>query len=72
MPDPLQQKWDRYHRSHKTIRSLACRISIMMLRKLRQDEPNNPVMFLEFTGHMYYPPEKWVLIPKETYDRLIK
>lgn len=55
--------------ARKFTTALRYRISIMMLRKLKL-KSDNPIMHIEFSGHFYYPPEHWVLIPVETYKKL--
>lgn len=63
----------------KYTRALSCYISIRMLRELKRvaEEGSNrpalhPALEVEFSGHMYYPPERWVMIPIEEFQRLTK
>lgn len=55
----------------KYTNALRFRISIALLRKLKR-ESENPALEIEFSGHFYFPAERWVMIPRETYEKLTK
>jgi hypothetical protein len=53
--------------------ALRCYVSIRMLRKLKLEAERKgvtPALEFEFSGHFYYPTEKWVMIPAEEFRRL--
>ncbi len=58
---------------HKFTTALRYRISIMTLRRLRLQADklrSDPVLVIEFSGHLYFPAEKWALIPYAEFLRL--
>jgi hypothetical protein len=66
-------KFPGYIIKSKYTRALSCYLSIRMLRELKRIANKNgkrPCLEIEFSGHMYYPPEKWVMIPAEEFRRL--
>jgi len=66
---------NRFLVKSKYTRALRHTISIRTLRNLRYEaekQGRQPALELEFSGHMYYPPEKWMMVPYDLFKQLLK
>ena len=55
--------------------TLSYTLSIHTLRKLKREafeQDKDPALVIEFSGHFYFPAEKWALIPYEQFKEFLK
>lgn len=50
-------------------------LSLRTLRRLKQaaeEQGRQPALEVEFSGHFYYEPERWMMVPYDDFKRLLE